>query len=402
MCGFKSHRSPKHLFETVVFLRRFDDFTNLHEVITESISIKSPWRFVQFVMAKTDLSEHLSFDDVLLTPRYSEVVPADVDVSTSLAGIRLKIPILSAAMDTVTESAMMTAMAAAGGIGVLHKNLSPSQQMLEVKKIKESWDHVPISNRSMAIAVGVNDWRERLLACHGLVDLVVIDSAHGHSKNVMQAISDIKAEFRHVKIMAGNVVTPEAVRDLAIAGADIIKCGIGPGSICTTRLVSGCGMPQFSAIMNCAEEADKLSVFLVADGGIRCSGDIVKALAAGADAVMIGSMLAGTTESPGEVVDGQWKNYRGMGSVAAMERGSKDRYGQSGVSKDKLVPEGVEAMVPYKGSVDGILHQLIGGLKSGMGYVGAANLSQLRSYAKFVRITTSGIRENGVHDVKTR
>jgi IMP dehydrogenase len=355
---------------------------------------------VQFVMAKPGLSEHLSFDDVLLTPQYSEVVPADVDVSTSLAGIKLKIPILSAAMDTVTESAMMTAMAAAGGIGVLHKNLSPSQQMLEIEKVKESWGHVPVSDRSTAIAVGVNDWRERLLACRGLVDLVVIDSAHGHSKNVMRAVSDIRAEFKYVKIMAGNVVTPEAVRDLATAGADIIKCGIGPGSICTTRLVSGCGMPQFSAIMSCAEEADKLSVFLVADGGIRCSGDIVKALAAGADAVMIGSMLAGTTESPGEVVDGQWKNYRGMGSVAAMERGSKDRYGQSGVSKDKLVPEGVEAMVPYKGSIEGILHQLVGGLKSGMGYVGAADLSQLRSRAKFVRVTTSGIRENGVHDVK--
>lgn len=347
---------------------------------------------------------HLSFDDVLLVPQYSEVVPTDVDTSTSLAGLKMGIPIFSAAMDTVTEGEMAAAMAAAGGVGVVHKNLSPAEQAEEIRKARKirgchaakDSSHMPI----VAIAVGVKDWGQRISECRTSLNLVVIDSAHGHSKNVMDAVSGIKKMFPDLKVMAGNVVTQAAVMDLATAGADIIKVGIGGGSICTTRIVSGCGMPQFSAIASCAEAADRMSIPIVADGGIKCSGDIVKALAAGADAVMIGSMLAGTTEAPGEIVDGKWKRYRGMGSIGAMERGSKDRYGQSGVAKDKLVPEGVEAMVPFKGNVSSVIHQLMGGLKSGMGYVGAKDLKELQTKAEFIQITPSGVLENGVHDVK--
>lgn len=348
--------------------------------------------------------ECLTFDDVLIVPQYSEVVPADVDVSTTLAGIKLGIPILSAAMDTVTESAMMIAMARAGGLGVLHKNLTPSQQAEEIAKTRKALgchaargsSHMP----ACAMAVGVKDWESRVYECCDVLDFAVVDSAHGHSKNVLDAVTGIKRKFPQVKVIAGNVVTAAAVRSLAEAGADVVKVGIGPGSICTTRLVSGCGMPQFTAIAGCAEEADKLGISIIADGGIRYSGDVVKALAAGADAVMIGSMLAGAEESPGEgFVDG-YKSYRGMGSVGAMERGSKDRYGQAGVPKDKLVPEGVEARVRYSGPVASTLHQLVGGLRSGMGYVGARTLSELQAKAVFMRVTTAGTRENGVHDVK--
>jgi len=348
-------------------------------------------------MAHIESRKCLSFDDVLLIPQFSEVTPAEADPKTDLAGVQMRIPILSAAMDTVTESAMAIAMAQAGGIGVVHKNLSAAEQAAEVGKVYKS------IVACVAVAVGVRDWETRLLECEqgkNLTLFAVVDSAHGHSKNVLRAISGIKGKFPHVKVIAGNVVTPGAVLALAEAGADVVKVGIGPGSICTTRLVSGCGMPQLTAVMDCVEAADQLGVSVIADGGIRCSGDIVKALAAGADAVMIGSMLAGTSEAPGEVVDGRWKRYRGMGSVGAMERGSKDRYGQTGVEKDKLVPEGVEAMVSYKGPVASILHQLVGGLKAGMGYVGARDLTELRAKATFVCITAAGIRENGVHDVK--
>jgi IMP dehydrogenase len=345
-------------------------------------------------MARVEISQHLSFDDVLLVPQYSDVVPTEVDTSTTLAGLTLKIPVFSAAMDTVTEGAMAAAMWAAGGIGVIHKNLSPSRQFEELRKAHDSMGPI------LSMAVGAKDWEQRLTESETLLDLAVIDSAHGHSKNVLSAVSGMKKKFPSMKIMAGNVVTPEAVRALADAGADIVKVGIGGGSICTTRLVSGCGMPQLIAVMSCAEEADKIGVPTVADGGIKCSGDIVKALAAGADAVMIGSLLAGASETPGDLIDGRWKSYRGMGSVRAMDQGSKDRYGQSGVARDKLVPEGVEAMVPHRGPVSDVLHQLIGGLKAGMGYVGAKNLRELQAKAKFIRITSSGVRENGVHDVK--
>lgn len=340
--------------------------------------------------------ECLSFDDVLLVPQYSEVVPSEVDTSTMLGGVKLGIPILSAAMDTVTEAKMAIAMADAGGLGVIHKNLSPEDQAHQVKSL----------DRPVAIAVGVKDWEQRINE-NQLVKFIVIDSAHGHSKNALNAVTAIKKKLTlssiSSKIIAGNVVTPEAVYMLYCAGADIVKVGIGPGSICTTRLVSGCGVPQLTAIMQCAEEADKHGIPVIADGGIKCSGDIVKALAAGADAVMIGSMLAGTDEAPGDIVINEagqkCKCYRGMGSIGAMEQGSKDRYGQSDVPKDKLVPEGVEAIVPHKGPVSKILHQLIGGLRSGMGYVGARNLYELRTKAKFIRVTNAGIRENGVHDV---
>jgi IMP dehydrogenase len=350
-----------------------------------------------------ELRECLTFDDVLLIPQLSSVVPADVDCGTSLSGLKLAIPILSAAMDTVTEAAMAAAMARAGGCGVVHKNLSPAEQAAEIRKARKALGahaakgstHFPTA----AVAVGVRDWEQRLGECERFVNLAVVDSAHGHSVNVLRAVSDIKAKYPKMKIMAGNVSTAVAVRALVESGADIVKIGQGPGTICTTRLVSGCGMPQFTAVADCAEEADKHDVSIVADGGIRNSGDIVKALAAGADAVMIGSLLAGTDEAPGELMDRRWKVYRGMGSVGAMERGSKDRYGQSGVSADKLVPEGVEAKVPYVGPLSAVLHQLVGGLRSGMGYVGAANIKELQRRARFVRVTAAGIRENGVHDV---
>jgi IMP dehydrogenase len=298
---------------------------------------------------------------------------------------------------------MMAAMAEAGGCGVLHKNLTAVQQVEEIGKARRLRKCHAVKDSAnlptIAIAVGVKDWEQRISECEAFLNLVVVDSAHGHSINVLKAVSGVKLKFPKLKIMAGNVSTLAGVRALVESGADIIKVGQGPGSICTTRMVSGCGMPQFTAVCECAEEADKHRVPIVADGGIKCPGDIVKAIGAGADAVMIGSMLAGATESPGKLIDRRWKQYRGMGSVGAMERGSKDRYGQSNVTNDKLVPEGVEAMVPHIGPVVDILHQLIGGLKSGMGYTGSKTIKELQVKARFVRVTSAGIQENGVHGV---
>ncbi|GHD05667.1 IMP dehydrogenase [Tianweitania populi] len=474
----------------------------------------------------------LTFDDVLLQPGHSEVMPGQTDIRTKIAhDIELNLPILSAAMDTVTEARLAIAMAQAGGIGVIHRNFTPIEQAEQVRQVKKfesgmvvnpvtigpdatladaltlmkthSISGIPVvdnaglggprvgrllgilTNRDVRFAsdpsqkvhelmtkenlVTVKDnvsqdeakrllhqrRIEKLLVvddqgyCVGLitvkdmeksqlnphaskdaqgrlrvaaattvgadgmeraerlieagVDLLVIDTAHGHSQRVLDAVTAAKKMSNSVRIMAGNVATAEGTKALIDAGADAVKVGIGPGSICTTRIVAGVGVPQLSAVMSAAEEADKQNVSIIADGGIKYSGDLAKALAAGAGAAMIGSLLAGTEESPGEVYLHQgrsFKSYRGMGSVGAMARGSADRYFQAEVRDTlKLVPEGIEGQVPYKGPVSGVLHQLAGGLRAAMGYVGAPTLGELRDRATFVRISSAGLRESHAHDV---
>ncbi len=466
----------------------------------------------------------LTFDDVLLTPGYSRVLPAQVNLRTRLAGdLWLNIPVLSAAMDTVTEARLAIALAREGGIGIIHRNMSAIDQAGEVDKVKRSESGmivdpitlppsallseaedlmsryhisgVPITEEGRLVGILTNrdvrfvedlsrpvyeymtrenlitapigttleeakallgkhrieklplvdeqgrlkglitvkdiqkkidypnratDGRGRLLVgaavgvgsdlegrvsalYHANVDVLVIDTAHGHSHGVLQAIGRIKAIAPHVPVIAGNVVTAQGVRDLIQAGADAVKVGVGAGSICTTRIVSGSGMPQLTAILNCAEEAQRHNVPLIADGGIKYSGDIVKALAAGADSVMLGSLLSGLDESPGELIiyEGRYyKEYRGMGSLGAMQGYGRDRYasGQERVSS-KLVPEGIEGRVAYKGTLAEYVFQLVGGLRSGMGYVGAADLIELRQKACFVRITNAGLIESHPHDV---
>jgi IMP dehydrogenase len=465
--------------------------------------------------------EGLTFDDVLLIPGKSDVLPRDTDLGTQLTrSIHLNIPIVSAAMDTVTESAMATAMALEGGIGVIHKNLPPERQASEVTAVKRvsmltlsSVAHLeprqtvleardllerfnifalpltegrrlvglvtlsdlafeepstPLSQllrtsskiaippdldapglaaylakwgihelaladaggnpngfakaseaaRTLTCPEVVTDERGRLLvgAAVGIApdllqragslveagtDVLVLDSAHGHSIGIVRAVALLKQAFPTVPVIAGNVATPEAVRDLVIAGADAVKVGIGPGSICTTRIIAGVGMPQVTAIYECAQEAQKHDIPIIADGGVRYSGDIVKAIAAGGNTVMLGGILAGTTETPGEVVtvgNRQYKSYRGMGSIGAMERGSSDRYFQD--VRFKLVPEGIEGRVPLKGPVHDVLYQLLGGLRAGMGYCGTPTLDLLRTESRFVRITGAGLRESHPHDVE--
>ena len=472
-------------------------------------------------MQYPDIPEGLTFDDVLLVPKESSVVPSEVSVKTRLTkNISLNIPILSAAMDTVTEARMAIALAREGGIGIIHKNMSIEEQAANVDKVKRS-EHgvitdpfslspehrisdatalmaryrisgVPITQDGKLVGILTNrdlrfetdysrkikevmtsenlvtapigttlaeaqkilgkhkieklplvdengmlkglitikdieksiqypnsakDANGRLLAGAAIgasgdfleraaalvaakVDVVTVDSAHGHSRNVIKAVEKLKATFPDLPVIAGNVATPEGTEALIKAGADCVKVGIGPGSICTTRVVAGIGVPQFTAVMQCAEMAAKYDVTVVADGGIKFSGDITKALAAGAHTVMIGSLLAGTEESPGEmeIYQGRsFKVYRGMGSVSAMQKGSKDRYFQEG--SEKLVPEGVEGRVPFKGPLSETIFQLVGGLKAGMGYVGASNLEELRRRATFIRVTSAGLTESHPHDI---
>lgn len=468
------------------------------------------------------LKEGLTFDDVLVVPSASDVTPDKVDLKTSLCkGIDLNIPLLSAAMDTVTESRMAIAMAREGGIGIIHKNMSIEEQATHVDKVKRS-EHgvitdpfflhpenlvtdalqlmskykisgVPIvdkrgklvgilTNRDLRFETNFDqpidnvmtktnlvtapqgttlEEAQQILGRHRIeklpivdkdgllkglitikdiekatqyprsakdangrllvggavgtspntldrvkalvdakVDLIGIDTAHGHSRFVLEKVKEIRKAFPDVAIMAGNVATAAATRALIEAGADIVKVGIGPGSICTTRVVAGIGMPQLTAVMDCAEEAEKLGKKIVADGGIKYSGDIVKAIAGGAGAVMIGSLFAGTTESPGEMEIYQGRNfkvYRGMGSLPAMAQGSKDRYFQE--NSKKFVPEGVEGRVPYRGSLSDMVYQLVGGLRAGMGYAGAADIDALRHDARFVRITNAGLLESHPHDI---
>jgi len=465
-----------------------------------------------------------TFDDLLLVPSHSAVLPAEVDVRSRLSrSIQLNVPIVSAAMDTVTESATAITMARQGGLGFVHKNMSIERQALEVEKVKKSESGMivdPISiepgrklyevmeimskyrisgvpvvkkgklvgiitNRDLrfetnldqsveavmtkdnlatakpgitleeskailherriekllvvddagkllglitikdiekikkypyackdelgrlrvgaAVGVGADTEErvERLISAN--VDVVVVDTAHGHSEGVIQAVRTLKKKFPRLEVVAGNVATAEGVRSLAEAGADAVKVGVGPGSICTTRVVAGIGVPQMTAIMDCAEEARKWGIPIVADGGIKYSGDVTKALAGGAESVMIGSLCAGTEESPGETILFQgrtYKVYRGMGSIEAMKEGSKDRYFQDEVeSEKKLVPEGIVGRVPYRGPLAETVYQLVGGLRAGMGYVGSRNIQELQTKPEFMQITAAGLRESHVHDV---
>lgn len=337
--------------------------------------------------------EGLTFDDVLLVPSYSEVLPKDVSLKTRFSrNIVLDAPFVSAAMDTVTEAPMAIAMAKAGGIGVIHKNMAAKDQAHEVALVKAQGFKV-------AAGAGITtDIMERVsLLVEAGADAIVLDSAHGHTKGVIDALKKVKEAFPGVDVVVGNIATASAAQDLVKAGADALKVGIGPGSICTTRIVAGVGVPQLSAIADVASAAGDVPV--IADGGLRYSGDIVKALAAGASTVMCGSMFAGTDEAPGEIVevDGvKMKGYRGMGSIDAMQSGSADRYFQKGGGK--LVPEGVVARVPWKGSVQDVLFQLAGGLRSGMGYTGSSTIEDLHK-AVFVKISPATVKENHPHDV---
>jgi IMP dehydrogenase len=473
----------------------------------------------------TPLRETLTFDDILLVPRYSEITPPEVAlVSFITPGIGARIPILSSAMDKVTEARTAIALARAGGAGVVHRNLTPEAQALEVEKVKKSESGMivdpvtmrpdqtvgeakqqlqkygisglpiidannrliglvtnrdlrfeedstrsmseimtpaeklitvkenttmeeakrlmhkhrieklpvvdgqrqlkglmttkdieknisyPLANRDSkgrlrvgaAVGTGKDTYTRVEALCDTDVDFITVDTAHGDSKNVVTVVKWIKSKFPELNVIAGNVATAEGAQHLYEAGADAVKVGMGAGSICTTRVVAGIGIPQFSAIVDCAPVAKKFNRMLIADGGIKFSGDIVKALAAGAHCVMIGSLFAGTDESPGEMVFYQgrtYKSYRGMGSIEAMREGSRDRYGQDSVDSNSLVPEGIEGMVPYRGELSQVLLQLVGGVKAGLGYLGCRTLKELRENAQFVRISNQGLKESHVHDV---
>lgn len=357
-------------------------------------------------------STALTFDDVLLVPAYSEVLPREVSTKARFTrNISLNIPIVSAAMDTVSEKAMAIMLARKGGISVVHKNMGIEAQARQIREVKEypaEGDKIPCLDAEgrLRVAAGVGittDVLDRVTALvEAGVDAIVLDSAHGDSHGVVEALRKIKAVYPELDTVVGNIATAEAAARLIEAGADSLKVGIGPGSICTTRIIAGVGVPQISAIYDVAKAAEGSGVPVIADGGLRYSGDIVKALAAGGDSVMIGSMFAGTDEAPGEIFEEngrKFKSYRGMGSVDAMKAGSRDRYFQDGEdSTKKLVPEGVVARVPYKGSVGDIIYQLVGGIRSGMGYCGAADIDALHT-ARFVRITANGLVENHPHDI---
>lgn len=342
---------------------------------------------------------YLTYDDVLLLPQYSEVTPSKVKIETHFTPkIKLTVPIIASPMDTVCESKMAIAMAKLGGYGIIHRNLSIEEQVEELKLVLAA-------GVLSGVAVGVgSDFTDRVKALvdNGATE-ICLDSAHGHTQHVIEAIRWIASNYPQVEIVAGNVATYAGVRALLEAGASTVKVGMGPGSICTTRIMSGMGVPQLTAVIEGVRAARELGGRIVADGGIRNSGDIVKALAVGADTVMVGSLVAGTDEAPGEIMklDGkQYKSYRGMGSVAAMKKGSASRYGQnSGQAAKKLVPEGVEALVPYKGSVTDLVYQLMGGLRAGLAYLGAQDLNELNEKAEFIRISEAGVLESRPHSV---
>tara|TARA_Y100000996_G_scaffold409564_1_gene390440 strand:- start:474 stop:1550 length:1077 start_codon:yes stop_codon:yes gene_type:complete len=346
------------------------------------------------------IKEALTFDDVTLVPKYSEVLPADVDTSTKLSNhLTLKIPLLSSAMDTVTESKMAIEIAKAGGIGIIHRNLSIKKQIDEIRKVKNKNFLV-----GAAVGAGVFEHERAKEILKEELDLIVVDTAHAHSKKVAEIIKSIKKiKNKKVALCAGNIATAEAAKFLINLGVDIIKVGIGPGSICTTRLVAGIGVPQLSAILSVKNAIKNNKTKIISDGGIKYSGDLAKALAAGADAIMIGSLFAGTMETPGKLIKKNkklFKSFRGMGSVGAMNKGSADRYSQNKQKdKSKYVPEGVEGFVKYKGKVGPIIFKLIGGLKSSMGYLGSKKTIFLRNKANFVKITKAGFYESMVHNV---
>ena len=346
------------------------------------------------------IKESLTFDDVLLLPQYSNVLPSKTNIFLQLSkNISLRVPFLTSAMDTVTESKMAIAIAREGGLGVVHRNLNIKKQSNEVKKVKNK-------NLIVGAAIGTNQEdldRARSLVSSG-ADLIVIDTAHGHSEKVLKTLSKLKKINDQIPFCVGNIATAEAARKLYNSGADLIKVGIGPGSICTTRMVAGIGVPQLSAIMEVKNALKNKKVKIISDGGIKFSGDIAKALAAGADAIMMGSIFAGTKESPGKkfkIKNKFYKEYRGMGSIGAMSSGSANRYFQKNFKdKSKFVPEGVEGRVEYKGKVSNIIYQLQGGLRSSMGYIGAKDLKDINKKAKFIKITKAGFYESMVHSVE--
>ena len=345
------------------------------------------------------IKDSLTFDDVTLVPQYSSVLPVDTITSCKLSNnLDLNVPLLSSAMDTITESKMAIAVSKSGGIGVIHRNLSIEKQVSEVQKVKKS-------SCLVGAAIGVNDGdlerAEELSKVN--TDLIVIDTAHGHTKKVLNTIKKIKKKLKYSTLCVGNIATGKAAKFLADNGVDIVKVGIGPGSICTTRLVAGIGVPQLSAVMDVKKALKRYKTKIISDGGIKFSGDLAKAIAAGADAIMIGSLFSGTMESPGKIIRYKgklYKNFRGMGSVGAMSAGSADRYYQK-KNKDitKYVPEGVEGMVKFKGSVKEIIYNLVGGLKSSMGYMGAKTIEDLQKKGQFLKISKAGFYESMVHNV---
>ena len=346
------------------------------------------------------IKEALTFDDVTLAPNYSEILPSETNTSIKLSkNLTLKIPLISSAMDTVTEGSMAAAIAEKGGIGVIHRNLSIEKQIFEIKKVKQKKLLV-----GAAVGASPEEHRRAKRILKEDLDLIVVDTAHAHTKKVSDIIKMIvKTKPKKTTLCAGNIATAEAAKFLIKLGVDTIKVGIGPGSICTTRLVAGIGVPQLSAIMNVKSGVGNRKVSIIADGGIKFSGDIAKALAAGADAVMIGSLFAGTDQAPGKIIkkNGKlFKSFRGMGSIGAMNKGSADRYFQTKQkNSSKYVPEGVEGLVKYKGKVDKVIYQLVGGLKSSMGYLGSKKITHLRKKPKFYKITKAGFFESMVHNI---
>ena len=346
------------------------------------------------------IKEALTFDDVLLMPRYSSVLPSDTNLNIDLgSNLKLKIPFLSSAMDTITESNMAIAIAQNGGLGIIHRNLSINEQFKEIKKVK---------NKNLIVGAAVGTANEDLVRTKSIldagVDLIVIDTAHGHSEKVIKILSKIKKIRSKIPICVGNIASGESALELYNEGADILKVGIGPGSICTTRMIAGIGVPQITAVLEVKKILKNKKIKIISDGGIKFSGDIVKALAAGADAIMMGSIFAGTEESPGKKFKFKgnfYKLYRGMGSIGAMSAGSANRYFQKNYKdRSKFIPEGVEARVPYKGHVEKILHQLQGGLRSSMGYIGAKTIKEIIKKSKFIKITKAGFNESMVHSVE--
>ena len=346
------------------------------------------------------IKEALTFDDVLLVPKYSSILPSETNLHIDLgSNLKLKIPFLSSAMDTVTESPMAIAIAQKGGLGIIHRNLSIENQSKEIKKVK---------NKNLLVGAAVGTTNEDLTRAKSIidagVDIIVIDTAHGHSEKVLKTLFKIKKINSKKTICVGNIATAEAALKLYNEGADILKVGIGPGSICTTRMIAGIGVPQISAVIDVKKSMKNKKIKIISDGGIKFSGDIVKGIAAGADAIMMGSIFAGTTESPGKKYKYKnkfYKSYRGMGSIGAMSSGSANRYFQKNhKDKSKFIPEGVEGRVLYKGNVNKILHQLQGGLRSSMGYIGAKKIYEIQKKGRFVKITKAGFYESMVHSVE--
>lgn len=363
-------------------------------------------------MAKILEKDALTFDDVLLVPQYSEITPDMADVSTKLTNtFKMNVPFLSAAMDTVSEHKLVTALALAGGLGVIHKNMSIADQAKEVEMVKnyefdnEKNKRVLIDKKGrlcVGAAIGVTaDMMDRVHALMDAgVDVFVLDSAHGDSKNIINAIKKLRLEYPSMELIAGNVATYEGALDLMKAGASAVKVGMGPGSICTTRIIAGIGVPQLQAVMDCARASKEMNVPIIADGGIKYSGDVVKALAAGANTVMLGGLFATCEEAPGDIYESngkKYRTYRGMGSIEAMAKGSTDRYFQTG--HKKFVAEGVQGIVEVKTTVEELVFQLIGGLKAGMGYCGSKDIPTLQEKGTFIKITNNALLESHPHDI---